>query len=96
MKIKEFIDTFGVKQTWLAEKIGAHPRTISLVINGKRTLPKKYWNQIVTVTKGLVDFKDLLQEQEQRKEDESKELQERIDAYCRDNRKLPDEKAQGK
>jgi hypothetical protein len=66
------------------------------MLHGKRTLPKKYWPNIVLITNGLIDYEDLQLEEEQYRQDESKKLQERIDTYCRDNRKLPNEKAQGK
>ena len=96
MRIKEYLDTFGIKQSWLAERIGIHPRAFNLMLHGKRTLPRKYWSNIVLISNGLISYEDLKQEQEKYRQDESQKLQERIDAYCRDHRKLPNEKTQGK
>lgn len=62
MKIKEYLEYHGLKQKWLADKIGMSSSHMSQVIRGVVKVPKKYMKKIVEVTDNEVTLEDLLDE----------------------------------
>lgn len=60
MQLKEYLDKHGITQRWFAAKLNISPRFFNFIVLGKRALPKKYWTQVIVLTKGEVTIEDLV------------------------------------
>jgi hypothetical protein len=60
MKIKEYLDKFGVKQTWFAQQLGITSQMFNHILAGRKKLPKKYWTKIILISNGHVHIEDLI------------------------------------
>lgn len=59
-KLKEYLDTNGIRHAWFAKKIGIANGTLSKYLLGQGKLPKKAWREVILLTKGKISMKDLL------------------------------------
>jgi DNA-binding transcriptional regulator YdaS (Cro superfamily) len=60
MQLKEYLIKHGMTQRWFAAQLGISPRFFNFIVQGKRALPKKYWTQVIVLTKGEVTIEDLV------------------------------------
>lgn len=61
MQLKEYLIKHGITQRWFASQLNISPRFFNFIVLGKRALPKKYWTQVIVLTKGEVTIEDLVQ-----------------------------------
>jgi hypothetical protein len=61
-KFKEYFVNTGVTKRWFANRIGMHPNFLHQIIGGYHSLPRKYWFEVVEVSRGLITLKDILEE----------------------------------
>jgi len=61
MQLKEYLEKHGITQRWFAAQLKISPRFFNFIVLGKRALPKKYWTQVIVLTKGEVTIEDLVQ-----------------------------------
>ncbi len=59
MQLKEYVETYGIKQAWLAKQIGINRRALNYVLMGHRRLPRKYWTKLILITEGKINIEDL-------------------------------------
>jgi hypothetical protein len=59
MKLSEFLDEFGFRQGWFADKIGMHRSAFNECLRGKKRFPQKYWKKIIEMTNKKVKIEDL-------------------------------------
>lgn len=60
-KLKSILDEKGIKQNWLADKIGVSPATINALVSGKRKIPKSKAIALGTILN--VEPEELLQDE---------------------------------
>lgn len=59
-KLKDYLDSNGIRHAWFAQKIGIANGTLSKYLLGQGKLPKKAWREVIVLTKGKISMKDLL------------------------------------
>ncbi len=60
MKIKEYLEKNGIRQSWMAAQLGVSVRFFNSIVNDQRQLPKKYWTKIIVLSGGQVTIEDLV------------------------------------
>lgn len=96
MQIKEFLQKFGVKQTWFAEQLGITAGMLNHIVAGRKKLPKKYWTKIILISNGNIKIEDLIDLEGLYEQYESEVFQEKC-AKTRDRSQLsfPPEDSKG-
>lgn len=61
-KLAKYCEDHGIKKRWLAGKIGIHPVNLDHWMYGSRKIPPKYWEKVINLTHGNIEFYDLLKE----------------------------------
>ena len=58
MHIQDYLSDKGIKQVWLARKLGVNPVTLHRWIQGKHEVPLKIAQEIEALTDGQVTVND--------------------------------------
>jgi hypothetical protein len=59
-QIEEYLLDNGIQRKWFAKKIGMSPSLFYKVLGGFSQFPKKYFQALVSETKGKVSWKDVI------------------------------------
>lgn len=60
IKLRDYFEEFGLKKSWFAKKLGMNPKDFYQVLHGRLVLPRKYWADVIILTKGKITLKDIL------------------------------------
>lgn len=60
-KLKEYIEKKGLIKKRFCERVGIPYNAFSEILEGKRSIPKKYWKKIVKETGGEISLNDLVE-----------------------------------
>lgn len=72
MEIKDYLDKNGIMVKWFAAQLGMSHAQLSNFMHGHSAMPTIYWERIVTVSRGEVTMKDLLEKNNKYYEDQGR------------------------
>ena len=62
LKLKKYLEDNGIQKKWFAQKMGIPPSQLSHIVNLNKSIPKKYWKVIITLTNGKIKLEDFIEE----------------------------------
>ncbi len=67
-KLKDYLDSRGIKHGWFAENILGMSRShFSSVLTDTEWMPQKYWKKTIDYTKGYLTLEDFMEDYESKK-----------------------------